>query len=98
MVLYVYMCCVCVFSLHRESLNMMLGDKPLIYDVVLSRSPLVDVVMPPRCAALPFHGAKLSSLHLLHLLTMYHLIAPPPPSRAKTKTLNLYHHFRPRLP
>jgi hypothetical protein len=25
------MCCVCVFSLHRESLDMMLGDKPLIF-------------------------------------------------------------------
>jgi hypothetical protein len=78
MVLYVYMCCVCVFSLHRESLNMMLGDKPLIYDVVLSRSPLVDVAMSSRCVVLPFHGAKLSSLHLLHLLTRHHLIAPPP--------------------
>jgi hypothetical protein len=27
MVLYAYMCCVCVFSLHRESLDMILGDK-----------------------------------------------------------------------
>jgi hypothetical protein len=36
MVLYAYMCCVCVFSLRRESLDMILGDKPLISDVVLS--------------------------------------------------------------
>jgi hypothetical protein len=36
MVLYAYMCCVCVFPLRRESLDMILGDKPLIYDVVLS--------------------------------------------------------------
>jgi hypothetical protein len=29
MVLYAYMCCVCIFSLHRESPDMILGDKPL---------------------------------------------------------------------
>jgi hypothetical protein len=37
MVLYAYMCCVCVFSFHRESLDMILGDKPLISEVVLSQ-------------------------------------------------------------
>jgi hypothetical protein len=36
MVLYACMCCVCVFSLHRESPDMILGDKPLILEVVLS--------------------------------------------------------------
>jgi hypothetical protein len=35
MVLYAYMCCVCVFLLHQESLNMILGGKPLIFEVVL---------------------------------------------------------------
>jgi hypothetical protein len=35
MVLYAYICCVCAFSLRRESHDMILGDKPLIYDVVL---------------------------------------------------------------
>jgi hypothetical protein len=29
--------CVCAFSLHRESPDMILGDKPLIYEVVLSQ-------------------------------------------------------------
>jgi hypothetical protein len=28
--------CVCAFSLRRESPNMILGDKPLIFEVVLS--------------------------------------------------------------
>jgi hypothetical protein len=28
--------CVCAFSFHRESPNMILGDKPLISEVVLS--------------------------------------------------------------
>jgi hypothetical protein len=37
MVLYAYMCCVCVFSLHRESPDMILENKPLISDVVLSQ-------------------------------------------------------------
>jgi hypothetical protein len=30
--------CVCAFSLHRESPDMILGDKPLIFEVVLSQS------------------------------------------------------------
>jgi hypothetical protein len=30
-------CCVCVFSLHRESPDMILGDEPLISEVVLSQ-------------------------------------------------------------
>jgi hypothetical protein len=30
------MCCVCAFSLHRESPVMILGDEPLISEVVLS--------------------------------------------------------------
>jgi hypothetical protein len=29
--------CVCAFSLHRKSLDMILGDKPLIFEVVLSQ-------------------------------------------------------------
>jgi hypothetical protein len=30
--------CVCAFSLRRESPNMILGDKPLIFEVVLSQT------------------------------------------------------------
>jgi hypothetical protein len=36
MVLYAHLCCICVFSLRRESPDMILGDKPLISEVVLS--------------------------------------------------------------
>jgi hypothetical protein len=31
------MCCVCVFSLHRESPDMIVGGKPLILEMVLSQ-------------------------------------------------------------
>jgi hypothetical protein len=31
------MFCVCVFSLHRESSDMILGDEPLISKVILSQ-------------------------------------------------------------
>jgi hypothetical protein len=31
------MCCVYAFSLRRESPDMILGDEPLIYEVVLSQ-------------------------------------------------------------
>ncbi len=34
------MCCVCVFSLRLESLDMILGDEPLISEVVLSQAGL----------------------------------------------------------
>jgi hypothetical protein len=37
MVFYAYMCYVCAFSLHRESPDMILGEKPLISEVVLSQ-------------------------------------------------------------
>jgi hypothetical protein len=36
LVLYAYVC-VCAFSLRRESSDMILGDKPLISEVVLSQ-------------------------------------------------------------
>jgi hypothetical protein len=32
--------CVCAFSLRRESPDMILGDKPLIFEVVLSQQAL----------------------------------------------------------
>jgi hypothetical protein len=31
------MCCICVFLLHRESPDMILGDEPLMPGVVLSQ-------------------------------------------------------------
>jgi hypothetical protein len=35
--------CVCAFSLHQESPDMILGDKPLISEVVLSQQPLSEM-------------------------------------------------------
>jgi hypothetical protein len=32
-----HLCCVCVFLLHQESPNMILGDESLILDLVLSQ-------------------------------------------------------------
>jgi hypothetical protein len=40
--------CVCAFSLRRESPDMILGDKPLIFEVVLSHQPLSPPI--PQCA------------------------------------------------
>jgi hypothetical protein len=43
--------CVCAFSLRRESPNMILGDKPLIFEVVLSHlSTLGKTTAPLRQA------------------------------------------------
>jgi hypothetical protein len=41
--------CVCAFSLHRESPNMILGDKPLIFEVVLSQ-PWTNFFIRPSLA------------------------------------------------
>jgi hypothetical protein len=38
MILYACMCGICVFSLHRESPDMILENKPLIFEVVLSQA------------------------------------------------------------
>jgi hypothetical protein len=40
-------------------------------------SPPADVTTPPRHVTLPFHGAKMRLLSLLHLLTMLHPVASP---------------------
>jgi hypothetical protein len=41
MVLHAYMC-VCAFSLYRESPDMILGDKLLIFEMVLSQPPCLE--------------------------------------------------------
>jgi hypothetical protein len=40
-------------------------------------SPPIDVATPPRHITLPSHGAKMSSLSLLHLPVMLRLVAFP---------------------
>jgi hypothetical protein len=48
MVLYAYMCCVCVFLLHQKFPDLILGDKPLISKVVLSHFHL-SLLRQQRC-------------------------------------------------
>jgi hypothetical protein len=50
MVLYAYMCYVCVFLLHRESSDMILVDKPFILEVVRSHPPPAALPPPRRCS------------------------------------------------
>jgi hypothetical protein len=47
------MYCVCVFSLHRESPNMILGNEPLISEVVLSQ--LAASPLPQELVAIVRH-------------------------------------------
>jgi hypothetical protein len=63
MVLYAYICCVCVFSLHRESLNMILGDKALIFKVVLSQ-PAPDKTTPWMENALTAQAMMMAQLDI----------------------------------
>jgi hypothetical protein len=75
MVLYAYVC-VCAFSLYQESPNMILGDEPLISEVVLSQSltlrccsPVVGSVTPSAIV----HCAK-------RVIVDSHLATTPTPS------------------
>jgi hypothetical protein len=37
------MCCVCAFLLHRRSPDMILGDKPLMFEMVLSQMLMLSL-------------------------------------------------------
>jgi hypothetical protein len=77
------MCCVCVFSLRRESPGLILGDKSLISEVVLSQSALSA---PP-----PYRR------HLTHLAPPFSLSrsAPQPlcSARLRSHSLVLFEAF-----
>jgi hypothetical protein len=58
--------CVCAFSLHRESPDMILGDKPLISEVVLSQ--WLSMPMPTRSGSLmDVKHVVISGSHMHHL-------------------------------
>jgi hypothetical protein len=59
------MCCVCVFSLRRESPDMILGDEPLISEVILSQKALPSIIQ------------YLLSLFLPSLYLILHKLADP---------------------
>jgi hypothetical protein len=46
-------------------------------------SSTANVIMPPRYITLSSHAVKMSSLHLLHLFTMLHLVASSLESKSK---------------
>jgi hypothetical protein len=56
MVLYAYMCCVCIFSLHRESPDMILGDKPLIYEEHLAHIRTIVVSLGGKLTYVLFYA------------------------------------------
>jgi hypothetical protein len=56
MVLYAYMCCVCIFSLHRESPDMILGDKPLIYEERLAHIRTIVVSLGGKLTYVLFYA------------------------------------------
>jgi hypothetical protein len=56
MVLYAYMCCVCIFSLHRESADMILGDKPLIYEERLAHIRTIVVSLGGKLTYVLFYA------------------------------------------
>jgi hypothetical protein len=57
--------CVCAFSLHRESPNMILGEKPLISEVVLSDPTIAHMILVHERTAL-----SLDALVTAHVLIM----------------------------
>jgi hypothetical protein len=52
--------CVCAFSLHRESPDMILGDKPLIFEVVLSQNSCNNSLFRPCMCVLCVNASVLA--------------------------------------
>jgi hypothetical protein len=57
--------CVCAFSLRRESPDMILGDKPLISEVVLSHSHTIWLLQRAKESFLQELESKRSELLLI---------------------------------
>jgi hypothetical protein len=70
MVLYAYVCCVCVFSIHQESPDMILGDKPLIFEVVLSQLVLEQDWGKTHTKVSKNHNNVVSEECLAHIRTI----------------------------
>jgi hypothetical protein len=87
--MYAYVC-VCAFSLHRESPNMILGDKPIISKVVLSQRPAPSA--PASASPLLGNSAPLAPLAIGPPLT------PPKASMYATAFDNPKALTRRRLP
>jgi hypothetical protein len=62
--------CVCAFSLHRESPDMILGDKPLISEVVLSKLVLEPGWGKTHTKASKNRNNIFGDEHLAHIRTI----------------------------
>jgi hypothetical protein len=62
--------CVCVFSLYRESPGMILGDKPLISEVVLSQLVPEQDWGKTHMKASKHHNNVFGEEHLTHIRTL----------------------------
>jgi hypothetical protein len=62
--------CVCAFSLHRESPDMILGDKPLISEVVLSQLVLEQDWGKTQTKASKNHNNAFGEERLAHMRTL----------------------------
>jgi hypothetical protein len=81
--------CVCAFSLCRESLNRILGDKPLLFQggsvtvttVASTRKTLDEVWAHEHVAAIAWKKEKTIARHMEQQLTAAQWIATPPLGR-----------------
>jgi hypothetical protein len=64
------MCCICVFSLHRESPDMILGDKPLISEVALPQFISEQDYGKTHMKASKNHNNVFSEKRLTHIRTI----------------------------
>jgi hypothetical protein len=62
--------CVCAFSLHRESHDIILGDKPLVSDVVLSQLVLEQDWGKTHLKTSKNHNNVYGEEHLAHIRTI----------------------------
>jgi hypothetical protein len=92
--------CVCAFSLRRESPNMILGDKPFIFEVVLSHTGTIvdDDLLHIRHNSPITVRERLPDPMLLEALLMNQRSnagwsSSPSPSSIATPQLIINHHF-----
>jgi hypothetical protein len=83
----------CIFILFFGSVRFRSAQLTSSHPFFLSSAtpPSGDVATPPLRVTLLYHGAKMSSLSLLHLLTTFHPVASP---QTEIKALNPHYHRR----
>jgi hypothetical protein len=86
--------CVCAFSLHRESPDMILGEKPLISEVVLSHPTIAHMVLVHERTALSLDALVTAHVLIVVIVFRVGLVFPlEDPSLTLSRDICTVHAF-----